>query len=258
MGEIIKLLIVEDDKEVCDKFQNILGSEEKISLVGTTNNSKNAVSLIKDCLPDSVILDLELHSGGGNGIEVLQEVSSLFLPTKPYFIVTTNNTSSVTYDMARLLGADFIMYKHEEGYSEQKVIDLLKSLSSLIIKKRNTGISSDESPNQKNRSLTSRIHALFNLIGINPKLKGYNYLTEAIILVYNGDTQYLCTKIGKKYKVSESSVERAMENAIFKTWNSTDIECLLKYYTCKIQSHKGVPTITEFVHYYANKLKNEY
>lgn len=49
-----------------------------------------------------------------------------------------------------------------------------------------------------------------------------------------------------------------MQNAIAKTWRTAPIDDLLKFYTAKINSEKGVPTITEFVYYYANKLKNEY
>jgi len=258
MGELLRLLIVEDDTMTCNNFQNILENEQGINLIGITNNSKKAVSYIKDCLPDAVILDLELHAGGGNGIEVLKDVNSLFLPMIPYFILTTNNTSSVTYEMARSLGADFIMYKQEDGYSENKVIDFLKSLSNIILNRRKSNIILDENPSQKQKRLTSRIHAQFNLIGISPKVKGFIYLTEAILLIYNGNSNHLCSKIAQNHQKSESSVERAMQNAISKAWSTTDVDTLIRFYTCKIQSQKGTPTITEFSHYYANILKNEY
>ena len=49
-----------------------------------------------------------------------------------------------------------------------------------------------------------------------------------------------------------------MQNAIAKAWRTTPIDDLLKYYTAKISSDKGIPTITEFIYHYANKLKIEY
>ena len=47
-----------------------------------------------------------------------------------------------------------------------------------------------------------------------------------------------------------------MQNAIARAWRTTPIEDLLRYYTARISSEKGVPTITEFIYYYAAKLKS--
>ena len=46
-----------------------------------------------------------------------------------------------------------------------------------------------------------------------------------------------------------------MQNAIERAWNLTDIDELSKNYTAKINSSKGVPTILEFIYFYANKIK---
>lgn len=134
----LKILIVEDDTNICNRFQNLIDDMPDLTLTGITNNSRKAVDLIQDTLPNAVILDLELHSGGGNGIEVLQWVNELHLPVIPFFLVTTHNTSQITYDMARTLGADFIMQKNEEGYSEKKVLDFLNAMSKVILKTKKT------------------------------------------------------------------------------------------------------------------------
>ena len=49
-----------------------------------------------------------------------------------------------------------------------------------------------------------------------------------------------------------------MQNAINAAWKHTDIDELLTHYTAKIRSSKGSPTVTEFISYYANKIKQEY
>lgn len=258
MNNILKIIIVEDDLVACNRLQNLIENEKSLELISITNNSKKAISLIEDCLPNAVILDLELHAGGGNGIEILQNISALQLPIVPFFIVTTNNTSSVTYEMARSLGADFIMYKHEEGYSERKVVEFLKTMSSVILKNTKTSFEISDTPSERTKKLEYFIHTQLNAIGISSRVKGYTYLTDAIMLVYNNDPYYLCNKIAEMYGKSESSVERAMQNAINKAWNTTDIETLLKYYSGPIHSQKGVPTLTEFIHYYARLMKNKY
>ena len=72
-----------------------------------------------------------------------------------------------------------------------------------------------------------------------------------------GHTNNLCTTIGDKYSKTDASVERAMQNAINNAWRSNDIDELLKHYSARINSDRGVPTLTEFVYYYANKIKND-
>lgn len=49
-----------------------------------------------------------------------------------------------------------------------------------------------------------------------------------------------------------------MQNALNRAWKQTDVDELLVHYTAKVNTERGVPTITEFIYYYANKLKNEY
>ena len=48
-----------------------------------------------------------------------------------------------------------------------------------------------------------------------------------------------------------------MQNAINYAWGHTPIDDLMLYFTAKIASDKGVPTVTEFVYYYANKIKSD-
>ena len=257
----LSVLIVEDEPSVCQSFLNLAENMEDIYIVSVTNNASKAVSDIKDFLPNAVILDLELHQGGGSGLDVLQELQELSLDTVPYILITTNNTSSITYEYARQLGADFIMSKHQENYSEKTALDFLKMMKNVIHNKRKTSPLiqlTTESPKQQNKRITRRIISELNNIGINPKSVGYQYLIDAIFIVIQKPTQNLCTVIGQKYKKTESSVERAMQNAICRAWRQTDIEDLLIYYTAKVHSEKGVPTVTEFIYYYANKIKNEY
>ena len=93
MEEKLEILLIEDDPEACRELtEQILDTDDMI-LLGVTNNAYKAVELVKDFLPDAIILDLELHQGAGNGLYVLQELQSLSLPKAPYVLITTNNSS---------------------------------------------------------------------------------------------------------------------------------------------------------------------
>lgn len=68
----------------------------------------------------------------------------------------------------------------------------------------------------------------------------------------------ICRALAEKYKKNDFSIERAMQNAINKAWRTSDIDDLLTNYTAHINTEKGVPTLTEFIYYYANKVKNNF
>ena len=48
-----------------------------------------------------------------------------------------------------------------------------------------------------------------------------------------------------------------MQNSINRAWSNQNPEELCKHYTAVINYERGVPTLTEFIYYYAAKLKNE-
>lgn len=257
----LSVLLVEDDAHTCQEIIRYIDELEDVILIDVTNDSTKAEKIVRDNLPDAIILDLELHYGSGSGLSLLQALQQDVPPRMPYVLVTTNNSSTITYEAVRQSGADYIFSKHQAAYSAKSAVDFLRTLRS-VIQNSNTNNSrsakAEESPLQKSKRLARRISVELDHVGISPKAKGYLYLIDAIQIVIMAPTQNLCSIIGQKYGKTESSVERAMQNAIAKAWHTTPIDDLLKYYTAKIRSDKGVPTITEFVYYYANKLKNEY
>lgn len=261
MDNFLNILLVEDDTEACARFAACVDGAENISIIGVTNNSYRALELVDEFHPDVVILDLELNEGQGNGLLFLQSLKHSDIPFKPYVLVTTNNSSKSTYDCAREYGADFIMSKHKEDYSEASAIDFLCMMKAIIrsnTNNQNAVSQTSESQAEYEKRTMKRIAIELDKIGINPKFTGYQYLIDAIFLAMSGQTTNLGIPIGKKYSKSNTSVERAMQNAINKAWATTDIEDLLSNYTAKTSSSKGVPTLSEFVLYYSNKLKNRY
>lgn len=262
MEQDLNILLIEDDENACTEIRDYVDTLDDVQLTAITNNSFEALDLVKNTLPDAVILDLELHQGGGNGLLFLTELKELSLPKQPYILITTNNSSTITFESARMLGADFILAKYESGYSAQYVIEFLRMMRNVILKHSSSSKSSShlniESVEQQNRKLTQRIQRELNFVGISPKVVGYRYLTDAILMTIRTSDSNLCRRLSEKYKKSDVSIERAMQNAINRAWRTSDPDDLLEHYTARISSERGVPTILEFVYYYANMLKVEY
>jgi hypothetical protein len=153
------------------------------------------------------------------------------------------------------------MVKSQEDYSTSNVIEFLRSLKKTIHESRKkmqqrTGFD-DESPHDIKKRQEMRVIAEIDKIGISPKAMGRGYLIDAIMHRADGQSGQVAV-IAKKYGKTEASVERAMQNAINKAWSTMQPDDLLLHYTARIHSDKGVPTVTEFVCFYANKLKIEY
>ncbi len=257
MEKYLSILLVEDDNAVCKKFVDLIDQSDFFSLAGVTNNSIKAIELTKDTQPDAIILDLELHQGSGSGLDVLRELKSLPLAKKPFVLITTNNTSPTTFRIARQFGADFILTKYQDNYSEKYVLDFIRSLPSVKKNTETEGVSSQTSEEQSPAFLEQRVKrqilAEFDNIGIKRKFVGHRYLIEAVIMTIQNPRPNISSYLAVKHDKTESSVERAMQNAINRAWSSTDVDELHKYYTARISSIKGVPTLTEFIYYYANK-----
>lgn len=259
MNRELNIILIEDDSNACERFREYVDMVTDVLLMESTNNSYRAVELVKEQLPDAVILDLELNEGQGNGLMFLQELKKLSLPFTPYILVTTNNPSSTTHDFCRQMGADFIMSKHQDDYSEKNAIEFLRMMKDIIQGRRNSKtsvskapLSSEPSTKQIERMISTELDA----VGISPKAIGYNYLSDAILLIIQGKPNNICSTLATKYKKTDSSIERAMQNAINKAWRTADIDDLLTNYKARINSEKGVPTLTEFIHYYAKKINN--
>ena len=261
MDKCLSILLVEDDDLACRDIERYIGELDDLELIGITNDSKKAAEYVSEMLPDAVILDLELHHGGGNGLIFLNEIKQMNLVYCPYILITTNNTSAVTYEYARQSGADFIMAKHQSNYSSKSAVDFLKIMKEAILSKRVNNASEHstaETPAQIKKRTIRQITLELDYVGVSPKAIGYKYLVDAIQAVIDRPSGNLCSVIGSKYGKTDASVERAMQNAINKAWRTADINDLTVHYKAKVNSEKGVPTLTEFIYYYANKIKNQY
>lgn len=257
MDKLLSVLIVEDDPKDCALFVQYVETAEDVELVGVTNNTVRALALVEEYLPDAIILDLELHKGSGNGISFLSTLRETQIT--PYILVTTNNISSITHEQARQLGADFILVKSQADYSAEMVIEFLRSMKGIIHNLRKQNLCKPEiSPSEIKNKIFKIVASEIDRIGISPKVKGRNYLIDAILLLVENKEKNVISIISQKYNKTNDSVERAMQNAIDRAWKCTSVDDLLKHYTAYIRPEKNSPTLTEFIYHYANKIKTKY
>jgi len=257
MNYELSILIVEDDATASAELSRCIEAAEDMSVVASCDSSQKAMELARFHLPNVIILDLELHRGGGNGLMFLDNLLANPLSMEPFILVTTNNMSTVTLDQAKALGADFTLAKYEQGYSAQYVVDNLNMLRNAIRRKNTAHHLSIISPAVDEKLIRIGIQRTLDILGIKPKAKGYTYLTDAIYMVMNKQNDHISHQLAKKYGKSSTSIERAMQNAIKQAWLTNDIEVLLDHYGAPIRADKGYPTMMEFICYLAKTINME-
>ena len=76
----IRIFIVDDHKLITDAWTEMLNADSRFQVIGVTNNSAHALSLIKDKTPDIVMLDISMEPV--DGYTLTKEIISFSNTTK--------------------------------------------------------------------------------------------------------------------------------------------------------------------------------
>ena len=77
MKKMIKILMIEDDADFCYLIRKTLEKQKDFQVVGQCSDGFQALSLAKKYQPDIVLLDLNLSSGGLDGIRIGKEIRQI-------------------------------------------------------------------------------------------------------------------------------------------------------------------------------------
>lgn len=264
----MRLLLIEDDVGDALKFTECANRRTDIQFVGMTDSCDEGLKIVKSRLPEGVILDLQLVKGKGSGLHFLEILNEADLTLRPIVAVTTSNQSDVVYRRIEELGADWFFCKMQQDYSEDFVIETLLSLRKALDAKqkvRPDAIQGDlrksrsmvESPDDRRDRIFRRIDAELDLIGIRTRLKGRIYLREAIYHQIHSEKERGSgiEEVALTHKHAYGTVSKVMQTAINDTWSNSSIEDLQTHYTARVNSSTGSPHVSDFIHYYADKIR---
>ena len=252
----MRILVVEDDLDECNRIIECAKQRRDIELVAVTDSDVDAIKQVKIKNPDGIMLDLELNnssSGNTDSFGFLENLKKL--RCNPIVIVTTHVNSPRTYEILHRNGVELILYKGHPSYTPNQAFNIFISL------RREPNAVVDNSIEAELKDEEEKISECINheldLIGITQNLKGRQYIHDAILFLIQNENsgesviQYL-TKIHKK---SSSTITNGIQNAIIHGWRVSAIEDLEKYYTAKVNYQTGLPTPMELIYYYVSKVK---
>ncbi|OCT12442.1 sporulation transcription factor Spo0A [Paenibacillus pectinilyticus] len=259
----IQVLLADDNREFTHLLSEFIGEQEDMEIVGVAYNGNEVLRFLEQQreLPDVLILDIIMPHLDGLG--VLEKMREMNLPSQPKIIMLTAFGQENITQKAVQLGASYYILKPFDMETLTNRIRQLAGNASTV-----TTTSSSPRANvvhmPKGKNLDANITSIIHEIGVPAHIKGYQYLREAITMVYNNIeilgaiTKTLYPAIAEKYKTTPSRVERAIRHAIEVAWTRGNIDSISFIFGYTINISKSKPTNSEFIAMVADKLRIEH
>ena len=240
MQNMAKVLLADANEEFRALLAGAIEKTGEFTVVGSTGDGAEALSLVEEQRPDLLILDTVLPGMDGYGIlRRLPEVGA------PKTIVLSGFFSDRAASEVLELGASYYLTK------PCQMDALLERMRAALAR---------EADQERSVDLVSAVTAIIHEIGVPAHIKGYQYLRQAIILtvrdmdLINAVTKVLYPAVAKHFNTTPSRVERAIRHAIEVAWDRGDLETLQKYFGYTVSNTKGKPTNSEFIAMIADRL----
>ena len=246
--EMYNILVCDDDKEIVEAIEIYLSQEGYRIL--KAYDGEEGLKIIKENKQkyDLVILDLIMPKKDGLG--VLKELKKENMHLN--IIVATSYNAPDTIRKVSEYGVNYYILKpFDLAELEDKILDTFNTSEKKTI-------------NLLNNNLQISISKMLHELGMPSHIKGYQYIREAISMVYNnpeivgGITKELYPELASKFDTTVSRVERAIRHAIEVSWNRGDWDLMEDVFGHSVDIDKAKPTNSEFIVTVADKLRLEF
>ena len=248
--EKIKVLMIEDNINLIEMVEDYFENNPRIEVVDKAYDGEEGLKIIKENKQkyDLVILDLIMPKKDGLG--VLKELKKENMHLN--IIVATSYNAPDTIRKVSEYGVNYYILKpFDLAELEDKILDTFNTSEKKTI-------------NLLNNNLQISISKMLHELGMPSHIKGYQYIREAISMVYNnpeivgGITKELYPELASKFDTTVSRVERAIRHAIEVSWNRGDWDLMEDVFGHSVDIDKAKPTNSEFIVTVADKLRLEF
>lgn len=257
-------MLADDNREFTHLLSEFISEQEDMEVVGIAYNGNEVLKFMETHreVPDVLILDIIMpHLDGLGVLECLREMN---LPVSPKIIMLTAFGQETITQKAVQLGASYYILKpFEMGVLTNRIRQLVSN-QTVISSPMNAAMRQNVVQMPKTKNLDANITSIIHEIGVPAHIKGYQYLREAITMVYNNIeilgaiTKTLYPAIAERFKTTPSRVERAIRHAIEVAWTRGNIDSISYIFGYTINISKSKPTNSEFIAMVADKLRIEH
>ena len=257
--QTIQIALADDNREFVALLLEFLSAQNDMTVIGAAYDGEEVLRLLESgTVPDILILDIIMPHLDGLG--VLEKMRDLDLRPQPKVIMLTAFGQENIAQKAVQLGASYYILKpFDMEVLANRIRQLAQPPSGQAANGRTNVVTFTRSKN-----LDANITSIIHEIGVPAHIKGYQYLREAISMVYNNIeilgaiTKTLYPAIAEKYKTTPSRVERAIRHAIEVAWTRGNIESISHLFGYTVNVTKSKPTNSEFIAMVADKLRIEH
>lgn len=254
----IQVLLADDNREFTNLLSEYISGQEDMEVAGVAYNGDEVLEFIETGkIPDVLILDIIMpHLDGLGVLEKLSEMD--FSPRPKIIMLTAFGQENITQKAVQLGASYYILKPFDMDVLANRIRQLVSNQSIT------SGSKTNVVPMAKGKNLDANITSIIHEIGVPAHIKGYQYLREAITMVYNNIeilgaiTKTLYPDIAVKFKTTPSRVERAIRHAIEVAWTRGNIDSISQLFGYTINISKSKPTNSEFIAMVADKLRIEH
>ena len=263
MENKFKVAIADDNERILKVLEALLQSDSDMEIVGKAKNGEEAYDIIKNAIPDVVLLDIIMPKM--DGLSVMEKVNKdTEIKKVPTFVIMSAiGQEAITEDAFRL-GANYYIMK---PFDHDTLMNRLKFIKGNMGKKFQNVRKINPLESKKEyieKNLEGDVTDIIHEVVVPAHIKGYQYLRDGNKMAVNDGemlnsiTKLLYPTIAKKNNTTASRVERAIRHAIEVAWNRGNMDMVYELFGYTINSGKGKPTNSEFIAMIADKIRLDY
>ena len=198
----IRVLVVEDNTEMCDIFENYLPLTEDLELCGVAKDGEEGLQKIFDLKPDVVLLDIIMPKL--DGISVLEKLQANPPEKIPCIIVMSAVGQERFTTRALELGASYYFIK------PLSLKDICRRISFIIAPASVCNVSAHDMEGMISREVIC--------LGVPTNVLGFKYIIEAVELLIKGKVSFPISKqIYAQIAENNCTTVECVESALRKT-----------------------------------------
>ena len=200
--EKIKVLMIDDNVNLVEMVNDYFEDNPRIDIVGSAYNGDEGLKIIKEGKLEYDLIVLDLIMPKKDGIAVLRDLKENNI-NRNIIVATSYNAPDTIRKVSEYGVTYYILKPFDLPDLEDKILDTFTT-------------SSKKSINILSNNLQISISKMLHELGMPSHIKGYQYIREAISMVYDnpdivgGITKELYPELATKFDTTVSRVERAM------------------------------------------------
>ena len=244
MNKVIKAVIIDDSSTVINNLKSHFASSESVKITAVFTSGDAALNYVVNHQGEIDLILMDILIPGIDGLTFLSELKERNINKK--IIVLSNYKDEIVINRCSNYNVSYYV---------------LKPFSILALEKRIKDLFTTKTTNaRKNENIDLEISDILHNLGIPSHIRGYKYIRDGIIMIYNNDNLSFITKeiypqIAYKYDTTPSRVERAIRHAIEVSWIRGDLALMEELFGFSVSCDKAKPTNSEFLSTIADRIK---